>query len=138
MSARNPSLVQAFRATRYVILLAPEIVMVPGERSAALARLHADLGVQCSGFVTAWNPQAHRHELHDNDVAQARLAQALAAGGWRTRPAVHRAPQGDWDESSFWVPGIDRAALGALGREFGQLAVLHAGSNATPQLCWLD
>ncbi len=138
MGARSPALVQAFRATRYVILVAPEIVLVPGERSAALARLHADCGVACSGLVTAWNPQARRREPHENDAAQARLAAALAAGGWRTRPAVHRAPQGDWDEASLWVAGIGREALSALGREHGQLAVLHAGDNATPQLCWLD
>jgi hypothetical protein len=94
--------------------------------------------VQCSGLVTAWNPHAQRHELHANDVVQARLAAALAAGGWRTRPAVHRAPQGDWDEASFWVAGIGRAALESLGREFGQVAVLHADGNATPHLCWLD
>jgi len=138
MHVRSPGLEQAFRATRYVILVAPEIVLVPGERSAALARLHADCGVQCSGLVTAWNPRAQRHELHENDTVQARLAAALGAAGWRPRPAVHRAPQGDWDEASFWVAGIGRAALEVLGREFGQVAVLHAGANATPHLCWLD
>jgi len=138
MNTRNPALEQAFRATRYVILVLLEIVLVPGERSAALARLHADHGVQCSGLVTAWNPYAQRREPHENDAAQARLAAALGAGAWRARPAVHRAPQGDWDEPSFWVAGIDRAALEALGRGSGQLAVLHAGANATPHLCWLD
>jgi len=138
MSPRNPSLEQAFRATRYVILGQPELVLVPGERSGALARLHADCGVQASGLVTAWNPHARRLEPHENDAAQSRLARALAAAGWRTRPAEHRTPQGDWDEPSFWVAGIERAALEALGRQYGQAAVLHAGASATAHLCWLE
>jgi hypothetical protein len=139
MAARSPLLETAFRATRYELVtpLFPTTVRID-EPSANLAALQRALGVAQSGVVSAWNPRGERRPHHENAAAHARLCACAAAFGLQSWPAWHRAPDAQWDEQGLFIAGIDRVALLALGREFGQHAVLHAGADGRPRLLWCE
>ena len=48
-------------------------------------------------------------------------------------------PEGEWPhEPSFLVVGISRAEAEALGRRFGQLAIVYARKGEPPELVELD
>jgi len=106
------------------------------EPSAALAAVHAALGVACWGLITAWNPRSGPRPLAHNEDANARLQARLATLGYRAWPARSVATQPQWHEPGFFVPGIPLGLLLELGREFDQHAVLHADDHAVPRLAW--
>ena len=106
------------------------------EPSAALAAVQAALGVECSGLITAWNPRSGPRSLAENEVENGRLLGQLATLGFDAWPARHVAPQPEWHERGFFVPGIGLAQLLELGREFDQHAVLHSDDHSVPRLAW--
>jgi hypothetical protein len=137
MAVRSPQLEAAFRATRYELttpFLATTLRV--DEASAALGTLQALAGASESGLVGAWNPRSERRSAQQNEAAHARLAARVAASGLKAWPAWARAPQPEWDEQCLYIAGIGLDALLALGREFDQHAVLHAGPEACPRLAW--
>ena len=105
------------------------------EPSASLLACHAAHDVECSAFITAWNPRSQQQTLHENEAAMARLERHLAARDFRWLRGEGIDPRGEWPgEPSFLVLDLDRTAATAMGREFGQNAVLCAAADAIPRL----
>lgn len=130
----DPGLVAAYRRARYRIL-EPEVVLHIDVQSPALARLHRECGVVCSALITACNPFSQILAAADNAAHQATLCATLQGLGWGGRPAQGEDPQGRWPvEPMYWVAGLDCEAARALGRRFGQYAVVCAGVDAVPRL----
>jgi hypothetical protein len=137
MVARSPRLEADYLATRYEFV-GPQgaATLRVNQASAALLALQRALAVSRSGLVSAWNPHSEPRSRTDNDAAHARLLACVTALGCRAWPSWHRAPEPRWDEPGLLLAGIDRESLLALGREFGQHAVLYAGADACPRLLW--
>ena len=105
------------------------------ESSDALRTCHAAFGVDCSTYITAWNPRSQPTSRAVNEAAMERLDGAIAARGWFVLHGIGVDPAGTWaGEPSFLVLGLDARDGVALAREFGQNAIICAAADAIPRL----
>ena len=131
-------LIMAYETTDFRVLAPREFTLSVGQRSAELHALYVELGLTCAGYLTAWNPFSKEASELENENAQRQLLWQLSLEGFPALNALGIDPSGDWPgEESVFVPGLslDRAKL--LGSEFGQNAIVWAGSDAMPQLVLL-
>jgi Protein of unknown function (DUF3293) len=131
-------LIMAYETTDFRVLEPREFTLRVGQHSTELHELYAELGVTCAGYLTAWNPFSKEASELENEYAQRQLLRQLSLEGFPALNALGIDPSGDWPgEESVFVPGLslDRAKL--LGSEFGQNAIVWAGSDAVPQLVLL-
>ena len=112
----------AYRASEYRVFAQPELVLRIGEPSAA--------------FLTAANPHSERRPAAENLAALERLAQDASA--WRILRGEGRSADGRWREPSLLVLGIEREHARALGRRYGQNAIVFVERGAAPELVLLE
>lgn len=138
-SRLSPSLLAAYRATRYEVTGAmPPFVLRVDEPSAALAACHRAHDVRCSAFVTAWNPGSRPAAAAANAAAAATLEERLRARGYRLLAGRGVDPAGRWPaEESVLVLGLDHDAACRIARQFGQAGLVCAGDDAVPRLVLL-
>lgn len=143
-------LIAAYRSTEYRIESGAEsgcgaITLRIDQHSEPLSRLFAASGHRCGAFITACNPFSVPQTHEENLAACARLQDTL---GRRLRGCPVKAgqilegtgcdPTGTWPaEKSFLALGLDLETSKAVGKEFGQNAVVWAGSDAIPRLVLL-
>jgi glycine/D-amino acid oxidase-like deaminating enzyme len=84
--------------------------------------------------VTAANPRSEKKSAAENAAALALLDQVIAAAGYPWRAGEGREPDGAWAEPSRLVMGIYRENAEALGRLFGQNAIVFVEKGAAPEL----
>jgi hypothetical protein len=130
------ALLAAYIAAHYKVTGAPTpFVFRVGHRSAELAALHLANGVNCSAFITAWNPWSETRSDRINHVSQQRLESELTAMGLTLVSGIGEDPSGEWPaEPSLLVLGISRSDAERVGRNFGQLAVVWSGESAIAEL----
>ena len=146
----SDDLIAAYRSTAYRIESGTEpgcgvIILRVDQRSEPLSRLFAASGHQCAAFITACNPFSTPQSHEENLAACARLRDKLDR-------QLHDHPgkagqiiegtgcdsSGAWPaEKSFLALGLDLETSQALGREFGQNAIVWAGADAIPRLVLL-
>lgn len=136
-SAIDPTIIHAYRETRYCIEGDTPVTLHIGQRSGALAALHIAAGVESSAFVTAWNPFSRKCDDETNAELQHKLIDELARLGLRFVAGVGRHPSGDWAEPSLLVLGISLDAAKALGIRYEQNAIVWCDADATPGLVLL-
>ena len=130
--------IQAYRETHYRVHGSTPTVLRIDAINAALAQMHDSNGVVSSGFVTACNPFSVPLDNLANAERQRMLAHELERRGLRFVDGVGEHPSNDWPgEPSFLVFGVSLEDARALGVEFGQNAVVWAGSDAVPRLVLL-
>jgi len=135
----DAALAAAYNATQYEVHaphgLLPLRVDVP---SPPLKAVHDQLHVDCSAFLTAWNPRSVPTPAADNAAALARMRRDIAALGLVCWRGWGRDPTGRWQaEESLFVAGLDLARARELGRRYDQHAIVHAAADAVPRLIWL-
>jgi hypothetical protein len=132
----DSSLLAAYQATHYKVTgtVTPFVLRV-GHPSAELASLHRASGVNCSAFITAWNPRSVAMSENVNRASQQRLESQLAAMNLTFLAAIGEDPAGAWPgEPSALVLGVSRSDAERVGRTFGQLAIVWSGEPAIPEL----
>lgn len=106
-----------------------------------MAQLLAETGHRCATFITACNPFGAQEDFEANMKACADLRKRLdnyVAEPTQIIEGDGIDPSGAWPaEKSFLVLGLDLEASEALGREFGQNAVVWSGADAIPRLILL-
>lgn len=132
-------LVAAYRAARYHVGGAAEpFDLTLDAPNPALAACHRAHGVDCSAFLTAWNPASRPTAAAVNAAAAARLAQRLRDLGHPLLAGFGADPGGRWPaEESVLALGLALEPASRIAREFGQVAFLHAGCDAIPRLVLL-
>jgi len=130
----SPDLIAAYEAADYVVFAEPELVLKIGEPSARLDALLETEQSSTAAFVTAANPRSEKKSAAQNAAALAVLDQVIAAAGYPWRAGEGREPDGSWREPSRLVIGIYRENAEALGRLFGQNAVVFVEKGAAPEL----
>jgi len=131
-------LIQAYLATHYYVYGDAPTVLKVAESNSALAALHRAAGVNCSAFITAWNPYSVQQPLARNLALQQSLQQILLQRELRWIKGVGQHPTDNWPgEESLLVLGLALADAKALGLQFGQNAIVWSGANAVPQLALL-
>jgi hypothetical protein len=121
----TPGLRKAYLQTAYVVR-APQGVhaLRIGARHQAFDAEVETSGAQCWAVVTAWTPGALPRSAEENSRAQGQLLEAVAELGLVSWAAEGKADGGGWREESLCVLDLDAARAVALGRRFGQLAVV--------------
>jgi len=137
-SVIGPDLLHAYRETHYCVHGEAPMTLKVDEHSPQLAVLHRRLRVASSAFITAANPFSNPCDAGSNAERQRRLADELAQLGLAAIPGVGQHPSNEWPgEPSFLVPGLSLACASALGRKYGQNAVVWCGADAVPRLILL-
>lgn len=135
----DPGLLTAYLMADYVVELpgGAAVLRIGEAVPEALRRELAAEGVACFAFVTAWNPGSRVLDDHDNQARQAELVAALGEAGFRAWPGEGRGRDGLWPpEASVLVPGLGEAEAIALGRRFGQNAVVIGHTEGVARLAW--
>jgi len=88
-------------------------------------------------FITAWNPQSQPLSDTENEKRNQQLANDLTA--YTIFPAAGVPATGEnWQaETSFFVLNIARENAMALGRKYGQLAIVFGEVEQEPELVFL-
>ncbi len=106
----------------------------PSPEADALAAAHE---VAAWAYVTAYNPDSVAAPPERNEARQRELEQVLTEMGYRFYRGEGVGDDGRWPpEPSLLVPGVDEAAAAALGRRFGQAAVVFAERGGPARLVW--
>ena len=131
----TPGLRKAYFQTAYVVR-APQGVhaLRIGARHPAFDAEVERAGARCWAVVTAWNPGSLPRTADENARAQSELLQMIGALGLVSWAAEGKADGGGWREESICVLGMDGGGAVALGRRFGQLAVVVGQVGGAVQL----
>jgi hypothetical protein len=129
---------EAYRRTTYVAYSSDgDIRIDPGRRSLTLDALLDQRRIRDWAYVTAYNPESQPLDEEDNVKHQEALVEAVRARGLPFLCGKGIAEDGTWVEPSILILGIESDDARALGRQFGQLAILvgQAGQPARLVAC---
>jgi hypothetical protein len=130
-----PELLEAYRRAEYVVFGEPPLVLRVGEPNRRLDGMLDVARKESAAFITAFNAGGQRRSDQDNEAAQVQLERALEEKPYGCYPGEGRDPEGRWSaEPSLLVIGIPRAEAEALGREFGQNAIVFVSRGKAPEL----
>ena len=127
-------LIEAYENADYVVFAEPQFVLKIGEPSGRLDALLEHEGATTAAFLTAANPRSKPQSAAQNASALSALDQLVAASGYPWRAGEGREPDGSWSEPSRLVIGIYRENAEALGRLFGQNAIVFIEKGGPPAL----
>jgi hypothetical protein len=131
-------MIRAYLETDYVVRGEPSVILRIGKVSSELAAIHRLHCVDCSAFLTAFNPFSQPLDEQENDRRHELLMQELKR---RSLPGLEghgSHPDNGWPpEPSVLVPGLSLEASKSLGARFEQNAIVWSGANAVPQLILL-
>jgi hypothetical protein len=116
------------------------IILRIDQYSEPLSQLFSTSGHRSATFITAFNPFGQIQNPEVNQEACASLFRRLCrlVGPGRIIKGEGLDPSGKWPaEKSFLALGLDLETSSALGREFGQNAIVWAGVDAVPRLILL-
>jgi hypothetical protein len=137
--ALPPDLQAAYENADYVIFGPPPLVLRIGEPSLRLDALLEAAEAASAAFITAANPHGERRSAEENRPAVTALNDLLSASGYPLYPGEGRDPDGRWTpEPSMLVIGIYRDNAEALGRLFGQNAIVFVEKGGAPELVALE
>jgi len=131
----------AFLRTTYIARLADgrTIRIRVGEPNAALDELLAAHRARSWAYITAWNPGARRLEPAENAARHDALLRELSRLGRTFYEGEGVPDEPGWEpERSVLVLGLDLDEARALGRRFGQLAIVAGGAGEAPRLVWCN
>ncbi|HYT48130.1 MAG TPA: DUF3293 domain-containing protein, partial [Burkholderiales bacterium] len=95
-------------------------------------------GAATAAYITAANPLGERRSKARNALGVGALEDLIAASGYPRLAGEGRDPEGRWPaEPSLLVIGIYREHAAALGRLFGQNAIVFVEKGAAPELVLL-
>lgn len=140
MAKRTEQLEGAYLATTYQVFLPGGKVDVQIDQpNDALARWLTERHVSRWVILTAQNPASEQISPENNAERQSQLECLLLERGFETYVCENVPDNKDWPiEESCFVPGLTREDGVALGRQFGQNAILYGESDGIPRLHWLD
>ena len=140
VAAPDATLDALYRGTRFEVRAPGGLLLLQLDLpNPQLLAVHEQLRVTCSAFLTAWNPRSIPTPPEQNAAALEQLRQKIKGLGLVCWPGAGRDPTGAWPaEESLFVPGLELARAGQLGRDFDQHAIVHAQIDAVPRLIWLS
>ena len=133
-----PELIAAYQKALYVVFGKPELVIRIGEPNPDLDELLEAEGAATAAYITAANPRGEVTTPWKNEIANAALVQTQTQAGYSCFEGEGRDTQGRWTpERSALVIGISRPDAEAVGRAFGQNAIVFLEKGRAPELVML-
>lgn len=134
----SPKLRDAYQRTVFEVLEPMKFVLRASVPSHELVTLYRQWGHQSAAVVTACNPFSAPQSAEQNRKQMLLLDAQIRAIGLAPLAAAGRDREGKWPpEESLLVLGLDLQPAVRLGVEFGQNAVLWAGSDYIPRIVLL-
>jgi hypothetical protein len=135
----TPEQIAAYEKALYVVFAIPQLELRIGEPNPDLdALLEAD-GAKTAAYITAANPRGEPRGKDENEAAALALHESLTDSGYLCYGGEGRDPQGRWKpEPSFLVPGISQVQAAAIGKKFGQNAIVFVEMGRPPELVLLE
>ena len=130
----------AYRATRYVLNL-PEgaCVLRVDQCSPRLAEWLQARKMHSFSVLTAFNPASRLLSPEENVRRQAVLLAQLEGAGRRVLTGRNLPENAAaFAEDSVCVFNLTLTEALAIGRKYGQNALLFGGESGIPRLCWID
>jgi hypothetical protein len=123
---KRTALWAAYRRTTYVAHTSHgDIPISPGRRSLALDGLLNERRVRDWAYVTAYNPASRPRAEEENVRRQQELVDAVRDRGLAFLDGEGIGEDSSWPaEPSILILGIESDDARALGRQFGQLAIV--------------
>jgi len=135
MIAMDGELTQAYKETHYTVQDMEPFVLRIGEVSEDLMACHKRHRVECSAFITAWNPFSQQLTAQENEERQQALIAEIKGRSLFFLHGVGQHPSNNWPgEQSVLVLGLSLEAAKTLGRRFEQNAVVWTGRDGVPEL----
>ena len=138
-STLPPELLQAYRETHYKVFaqgisLEPFALQI-GAASSPLSGLHKHFGVDCSAFITAWNPWGKSLLDKENAARHDGLIRVVSNRSLRWLEGSGEHLSNQWPaERSMLILGLSLAAAKVLAEDYEQNAFVWSGVDAKPQL----
>jgi hypothetical protein len=136
---KRTALWAAYRRTTYMAHTSNgDISITPGRRSPALDGLLNERGVRDWAYVTAYNPASRPLAEEENIRRQQELVELVRDRGLAFLDGEGIGEDSRWPaEPSVLILGIESDDARALGRQFGQLAIVvgRAGEPARLVAC---
>jgi hypothetical protein len=137
-SVIGSGLVQAYRETEYKVHGDEPFTLKVEQGSPALSAAHKRHGVDCTAFITAWNPLGVAQEEAVNIQRNAELSAELRKRNLASIEGIGQHPTSQRPgEASYLIFGLTLPKAKALGTRWAQNAVVWSGANAVPQLIML-
>ena len=134
----DAAMVQAYRETEYRVHGDEPFTLRIGDASPALAAAHKRHRVDCSAYITAFNPFSQALDDEANVELHAALGRELDQRSLSRKEGVGQHPSNQWPgEASFLVFGLTLEAAKTLGTRLEQNAIVWCGADAVPQLILL-
>ena len=123
----------AYRNTVYIAVLDERELHIRIDRATTdLDTALVRRGVATWAFITAWNPLSQMLSRAENDARHAKLIEEASAWHFETGVGRGEPADGAWvPEASVLVLGINQSEALALGRRYGQLAIV-VGRHGEP------
>jgi hypothetical protein len=137
-SAIDPDLIQAYLDTEFLVFGDSSFVIHVGQASEELVSEHKSHRVECSAFITAWNPFSQILSQELNLERQEALVEELGRRSLSYVEGLGQHKSNQWPgEDSFLVFGLTLEAAKTIGRKLEQNAIVWSGKDAVPQLILL-
>lgn len=127
-----------YRATDYVC---PEagITLIPGEPCAILGQLTSGFDEKGYAFITAWNPGSEPVSSAQNRKQNSLLEERITQGRYIYFEGKGIPREEGWEpEDSYLILGIKKNEALALGKEFGQRAILCGHGSEKTELLFIE
>lgn len=132
-------LLRAYLETDYIVHTEPVIILSIGQPCAQMIQLHKQHGVECSAFMTAFNPYSQPCTIEVNLYRQQQLIDELRKRSLKFVNGVGQHPVNEWPgEPSLLILGLSLEAAKTLGTRFEQHALVWIGPNGIPELALLS
>lgn len=134
----DPLIIQAYKETDYCVDGDQEFVIKIGQFNSYLVEAQRQRSVDCSAFITAWNPYSQDFDDAQNIKLNVALAEELTARGLSFINGMGQHPSGEWPgEKSFLVFGLSLESAKSLGDRYEQNGLIWSGLDGVPQLVML-
>lgn len=128
----NSDLIKAYKNTTYEVF-EPKIKIRIGEHNEALEKLLGEHGEETWMFITASNPASVKLSNQENAERNFSLLEELNI--YKVFEGRGIGDSEEWNpEESFLVPGISRVKAIALGKKYGQNAIVFGTREDLPEL----
>ena len=132
-------LIENYRCAIYQIGTGPDTITLPIDQySESLSPQLAASDPSCALFITAFNPFSQRKNYQENLACNTKLYIELNQHAHLIMGGISSDPLGRWPaEEGFLAFGINLKAAEALGKRFGQNAIVWIDTDAMPRLILL-
>lgn len=134
----NSALIRAYLETDYHVSTAEPFIIRIGERCEPLIKLHGLHGVDCSVFITSWNPYGVDVGRAINQRRLSTLREDMISLASRIFDGFGKHPANSWPaEPSFLILGLSLEEAKELGIRHEQNAIVWTGTDGMPELVLL-